>query len=92
MEDLFAQTCEACYGYFDTTQGLMAHQSTSRQCAWYKKGKLREIIVDSEDSGSEDEEGVGRRAKRGATVKPKAGANRRRVHIKNYLPELSLTF
>ncbi|KAH9910451.1 uncharacterized protein B0H18DRAFT_963289 [Fomitopsis serialis] len=88
LEDLFAQTCEACYGYFDTTQGLMAHQSTSRQCAWYKKGKLREIFVDSEDSGSEDEEGVGRRAKRGATVKPKAGANRRRVHIKNYLPEL----
>ncbi|KAH9916359.1 uncharacterized protein B0H18DRAFT_884862 [Fomitopsis serialis] len=55
LEDLFAQTCEACYGYFDTTQGLMAHQSTSRQCRWYKKGKLREIFVDSEDSSSENE-------------------------------------
>ncbi|KAH9924485.1 uncharacterized protein B0H18DRAFT_877763 [Fomitopsis serialis] len=55
LANLFAQTCEACYGYFDTTQGLMAHQSTSRQCRWYKKGKLREIFVDSEDSSSEDE-------------------------------------
>ncbi|KAH9910447.1 uncharacterized protein B0H18DRAFT_963296 [Fomitopsis serialis] len=55
LEDLFTQTCEACYEYFDTTQGLTAHQSTSRKCAWYKKGKLRQIFNESDDSSSEDE-------------------------------------
>ncbi|KAH9913392.1 uncharacterized protein B0H18DRAFT_960389 [Fomitopsis serialis] len=73
--NLFAQTCEACYGYFDTTQGLMAHQSTSRQCRWYKKGKLREIFVDSKDSSSEDEAVVDAKKKRGAKGKARADSS-----------------
>ena len=35
---------EACDEWFDTMQGLMAHQSMSRKCSWYKKGKLKAVF------------------------------------------------
>ncbi|KAH9910771.1 uncharacterized protein B0H18DRAFT_894472, partial [Fomitopsis serialis] len=59
LEALLAQTCAACDETFDTMQGLMAHQSTSRKCAWYKKGKLKAVFMldaDAEESGSHSEE------------------------------------
>ncbi|KAH9911752.1 uncharacterized protein B0H18DRAFT_891825 [Fomitopsis serialis] len=58
LQDLIAQTCEACNGGFDSMQGLMAHQSMSKQCAWYKKGKLKAIYVDdsSDESSSSSNE------------------------------------
>lgn len=53
IEDLLDSTCGACHKSFDTMQGLSAHQSMSKKCSWYKKGKLREVfnfanIVDSD--------------------------------------------
>lgn len=53
LEALQEQTCPACDHFFQTMQGLMAHQSASSRCSWYKKGKLKAIYVES-DSDSED--------------------------------------
>ncbi|EPS92972.1 hypothetical protein FOMPIDRAFT_1078370, partial [Fomitopsis schrenkii] len=47
--------CGACGQPFRTVQGLMAHQSSSRKCAWYKKGKLRAIFDDSDSEDSDIE-------------------------------------
>ena len=45
LEDLLKKdTCGACGRGFLTTQGLSAHQSMSKTCAWYKKGKLKEMF------------------------------------------------
>ncbi|KAH9935431.1 uncharacterized protein B0H18DRAFT_950984 [Fomitopsis serialis] len=52
LQDLFDPTCEACNRLFETVQSLMKHQSTSQACAWYKRGKLKEVLQDS-DSESE---------------------------------------
>ncbi|KAH9911408.1 uncharacterized protein B0H18DRAFT_892900 [Fomitopsis serialis] len=63
LEDVLSTTCAACNEGFDTMQGLSAHQTMSKRCAWYKKGKLREIFdFDDFDSSSDDErlEVVGR--------------------------------
>lgn len=63
LEDLDDRTCGACGEPFRTVQGVMAHQSSSRKCAWYKKGKLKAIFddSDSEDSDLECEvEAIGR--------------------------------
>ncbi|KAH9913218.1 uncharacterized protein B0H18DRAFT_888730, partial [Fomitopsis serialis] len=58
LEDLLAQTCRACDEEFDTMQGLMAHQSASRKCAWYKKGKLKAVFADvAEDEPPDRGEG-----------------------------------
>ncbi|KAH9910941.1 uncharacterized protein B0H18DRAFT_962671 [Fomitopsis serialis] len=60
LADLLGPTCDACNRPFDSMQGLISHQSTSRSCAWYKKGKLRELNRDEEPlsdaSGDEIEE------------------------------------
>lgn len=56
LDDMLAQTCEACHRPFETMQGLISHQSTSRKCAWYKKGKRRELLSDTEDSISSDDD------------------------------------
>ncbi|KAH9914850.1 uncharacterized protein B0H18DRAFT_959588 [Fomitopsis serialis] len=37
------RTCPACDKEFHTSQGLMAHLSSARLCAWYRKGKNREL-------------------------------------------------
>ena len=45
LEDLLKKdTCGACGRGFLTTQGLSAHQSMSKTCTWYKKGKLKEMF------------------------------------------------
>lgn len=44
LEQLLADTCGACGRSFRTTQGLSAHQTMSKMCAWYKKGKLKQIF------------------------------------------------
>lgn len=44
LEDMLAQSCDACGEWFETMQGLMAHQSMSTKCSWYKKGKLRAVF------------------------------------------------
>lgn len=44
IDQLLSDTCGACHRTFRTTQGLSAHQSMSKSCAWYKKGKLKEIF------------------------------------------------
>lgn len=44
IEDLLEDTCGACHKTFKTLQGLSAHLSMSKTCAWYKKGKLREVF------------------------------------------------
>ncbi|KAH9913048.1 uncharacterized protein B0H18DRAFT_888958 [Fomitopsis serialis] len=53
LEEILSTTCAACNRPFDTVQGLSAHQTTSQGCAWYKKGKLKEVfafdISDDED-------------------------------------------
>ena len=49
IEDLLGNICGACHKSFATTQGLCAHQSMSQLCAWYKKGKLKEIFEDTGD-------------------------------------------
>ncbi|KAH9913390.1 uncharacterized protein B0H18DRAFT_837744, partial [Fomitopsis serialis] len=36
--------CGACHETFRTSQGLCAHQTMSKKCSWYKKGKLKEIF------------------------------------------------
>ena len=57
LEDLLRKdTCEACRHGFLTTQGLSAHQSMSKTCTWYKKGKLKEIfdLHDLQGSGISD--------------------------------------
>lgn len=45
--------CGACGKWFETIQGVMAHQSNSRGCAWYKKGKLKDVF-----SPPEEEDGI----------------------------------
>lgn len=55
LEDLEDRICGACGQPFRTVQGLMAHQSSSRKCAWYKKGKLRAIFDDSDSEDSDIE-------------------------------------
>ncbi|KAI0724930.1 hypothetical protein C8Q72DRAFT_786477 [Fomitopsis betulina] len=47
LEELLAQTCNTCNEWFETMQGLMAHQSMSKKCSWYKKGKLKAIFEPS---------------------------------------------
>ncbi|EPS97086.1 hypothetical protein FOMPIDRAFT_1129215, partial [Fomitopsis schrenkii] len=47
LDELLGQTCEACDQWFETMQGLMAHQSMSRKCSWYKKGKLKAVFEPS---------------------------------------------
>lgn len=44
VEEMLEDICGACNKPFKTRQGLSAHQSMSKKCAWYKKGKLREIF------------------------------------------------
>lgn len=44
LDELLGQTCEACDQWFETMQGLMAHQSMSRKCSWYKRGKLKAVF------------------------------------------------
>ena len=58
IDEVLADTCGACHKPFKTSQGLCAHQSTSKRCAWYKKGKLREVFDFSEAQGSIHEESV----------------------------------
>ncbi|TFY51511.1 hypothetical protein EVJ58_g10526, partial [Rhodofomes roseus] len=55
LEDILGTTCAACNHIFKTVQGLTSHQSTSRKCAWYKKGKLKQVF-DFDDSDSDSEE------------------------------------
>ncbi|TFY53298.1 hypothetical protein EVJ58_g9528, partial [Rhodofomes roseus] len=55
LEDILGTTCAACNHTFKTVQGLTSHQSTSRKCAWYKKGKLKQVF-DFDDSDSDSEE------------------------------------
>lgn len=50
---LLGEVCEACGDWFQTIQGVMTHQSNSKKCAWYKKGKLKAIY---EPLSDEDEE------------------------------------
>ncbi|KAH9910674.1 uncharacterized protein B0H18DRAFT_894788 [Fomitopsis serialis] len=45
FEELLNDTCGACHQPFKTTQGLCAHQSMSKKCSWYKKGKLKALTV-----------------------------------------------
>lgn len=47
LDEMLAQTCEACGEWFGSMQGLMAHQSMSTKCAWYKKGKLKAVFAPS---------------------------------------------
>ena len=44
LDEVLVLTCGACDEVFDTMQGLMAHQSMSRKCSWYKKGKLKAVF------------------------------------------------
>lgn len=53
LEDLEGRTCGACGETFRAMQGVMAHQTSSRRCAWYKKGKLRAIYDNSNDEDSD---------------------------------------
>ena len=53
IEELLADTCEACHKTFKTHQGLCAHQSMSQGCAWYKKGKLRDVFDLEEVQGGD---------------------------------------
>ncbi|KAH9910917.1 uncharacterized protein B0H18DRAFT_962692 [Fomitopsis serialis] len=45
FDELLGDTCGACHQPFRTTQGLCAHQTMSKKCSWYKKGKLKEIFT-----------------------------------------------
>ena len=53
IDEVLADTCGACHKSFKTSQGLCAHQSTSKRCAWYKKGKLREVFDFSAAQGGD---------------------------------------
>ena len=54
------ECCDACGNWFETVQGLMTHQSNSKKCAWYKKGKIKAIYDPIDYTSSEDEEAVER--------------------------------
>ncbi|KAH9911635.1 uncharacterized protein B0H18DRAFT_892300 [Fomitopsis serialis] len=58
LEDIFATTCAACNRPFETVQGLSAHQTASQGCAWYKKGKLKEIFTFDVSEDDEDDEAL----------------------------------
>lgn len=49
IEEVLNDTCGACGKTFKTSQGLSAHQSMSKACAWYKKGKIKDIFDIQED-------------------------------------------
>lgn len=53
IEELLNDTCGTCQKGFKTTQGLGAHQTMSKKCSWYKKGKLREMFT-MNDEGLDD--------------------------------------
>ena len=52
---VLGEVCEACGNWFETVQGVMTHQSNSKKCAWYKKGKLRAFYrpIEEEDSAED---------------------------------------
>lgn len=52
---VLGEVCEACGSWFETVQGVMTHQSNSKKCAWYKKGKLRAFYrpIEEEDSAED---------------------------------------
>ncbi|KAH9910472.1 uncharacterized protein B0H18DRAFT_963269 [Fomitopsis serialis] len=56
IEELLGDTCGACNRPFKSTKSLMAHQSSSQQCAWYKRGKLKEAFRFPDARGDEGED------------------------------------
>lgn len=42
-QDIDNRTCPACSHTFKTAQGLNSHLSSSKKCAWYCKGKRRQL-------------------------------------------------
>ncbi|KII89509.1 hypothetical protein PLICRDRAFT_29724 [Plicaturopsis crispa FD-325 SS-3] len=42
-DELNNRTCPACATPFKTTKGMHSHLMTAKRCAWYKKGKRREL-------------------------------------------------
>jgi hypothetical protein len=40
--------CPACHKRLKTMQGLTAHLRTAKSCQWYKKGKLRSLMLPGE--------------------------------------------
>ncbi|KAI0728075.1 hypothetical protein C8Q72DRAFT_751927, partial [Fomitopsis betulina] len=48
--------CNACNEWFEMMQGLMAHQSMSKKCSWYKKGKLKVIFEPSPEQQAKSED------------------------------------
>ncbi|KAH9915370.1 uncharacterized protein B0H18DRAFT_959356 [Fomitopsis serialis] len=95
LEDVLSTTCSACNEGFDTMQGLSAHQSMSKKCAWYKKGKLKEVFnfdnfEDSDDEGPQDANRLGLssshvdpddRGEGGSDLTMRAEVDRRRTPI-----------
>ncbi|KAH9905082.1 uncharacterized protein B0H18DRAFT_1132217 [Fomitopsis serialis] len=54
FEELLNDTCGACHQPFKTTQGLCAHQSMSKKCSWYKKGKLKALFAVEDERLDDD--------------------------------------
>ena len=46
--------CPACHKRLKTAQGLATHLSTANGCQWYKKGKLRALMLPGEFAVDED--------------------------------------
>ncbi|EGO04541.1 hypothetical protein SERLA73DRAFT_157688 [Serpula lacrymans var. lacrymans S7.3] len=47
LPSMVDRTCPACGKLLKTPQGVMAHLSMSAMCAWYRKGKRRELEADN---------------------------------------------
>lgn len=61
-QDMENRTCPACSRIFNTAQGLMSHLSSSKKCAWYRKGKRRQLEpLETEETEMTVEEEVGER-------------------------------
>ncbi|TFK46455.1 hypothetical protein OE88DRAFT_1638237 [Heliocybe sulcata] len=54
LSQIASRTCPACYVCFNTIQGMHAHLSMSKKCAWYRKGKNRDMSETSSASGGGD--------------------------------------
>ena len=44
-EDDDPNICPACHKHFKTSYGVQSHLQTAKSCTWYKKGKLKALIM-----------------------------------------------
>ena len=45
IEDDDPTICPACEKKFRSARGMSSHLGTARSCSWYKKGKLKALVM-----------------------------------------------